>query len=258
MSGASGSVRLQEKGAVARVVLSNPAKFNAMSREMWRELRQIFLELDGRGGLRCVVLAGEGGHFCSGGDIAEYPGFRFDEASLRDFHEGDVWGALQALQACPVPVIGEIQGNCMGAGVELACCCDIRVAGGNARFGAPIARLGFPMAPREAQLVARELGVQLARSMLLEAAVFDADQMLAQGFLNAVVTESALAGYVLERAAGVCRLAPQATRMNKQTLRALTGGGEKCGMSERPYAYANTAEHREGIAAFLDKRPPAF
>ncbi|HEY9095918.1 MAG TPA: enoyl-CoA hydratase/isomerase family protein [Hydrogenophaga sp.] len=258
MSGAFGSVRLQDDGVLARVVLSNPAKFNAMSRKMWWELRQIFVDLHGRGGLRCVVLVGAGGHFCSGGDIAEYPGFRFVESSLRDFHEEDVWGALQSVQDCPVPVIAEIQGNCMGAGVELACCCDIRVAGGGARFGAPIARLGFPMAPREAQLVSRELGLQMARSMLLEAAVFEADQMLMHGFLNSVVSESELAGHVLKRAADVCRLAPQAARLNKLTLRVLTGSGEKDALFKQAYAYANTAEHREGIAAFLAKRPPAF
>jgi enoyl-CoA hydratase len=246
------------KGVLARVVLSNPAKFNAMSRSMWRALKQIFLELNGREALRCVVLAGEGGHFCSGGDIAEYPGFRFEEASLRAFHEEDVWGALQTILDCPVPVIAEIQGNCMGAGVELACCCDIRVAGGGARFGAPIARLGFPMAPREAQLVSGEVGLSMARSMLLEAALFEAAEMREQGFLNTVVAPTELAGHVRKRAAAVCQLAPQAARLNKQTLRAMNAAAGVDASLRQAYAYADTAEHKEGIAAFMDKRPPVF
>jgi enoyl-CoA hydratase/carnithine racemase len=69
---------------------------------------------------------------------------------------------------CDVPVVAQIEGNCMGAGVEIACCCDIRTAGASAKFGAPIARLGFPMAPREAKLVSDALGGLTAREMLLE------------------------------------------------------------------------------------------
>ena len=81
----SGHVRLKIDGAVARVTLSNPAKFNAMSRAMWRELAAAVAQLAARSDLRALVVAGEGGHFCAGGDIAEYPDFRFDEAALRDF-----------------------------------------------------------------------------------------------------------------------------------------------------------------------------
>ncbi|MBA4262363.1 MAG: enoyl-CoA hydratase, partial [Comamonadaceae bacterium] len=151
----SGHVRLLIDGAVALVTLSNPARFNAMSRAMWRELRGVFSELQQRSDLRAVLVAGEGGHFCAGGDIAEYTDFRFEPEGLRDFHENDVWGGLSAMLACDLPMVAQIEGNCMGAGVEIASCCDIRVAGQGARFGAPIAKLGFPMAPREAELVAR-------------------------------------------------------------------------------------------------------
>ena len=176
MISVTGRVHLALHGQVAQVTLSHPGKFNAMSRAMWRELKTVFVELQGRSDVRCVIVAGEGGHFCAGGDIAEYPDFRFDEAALRDFHEGEVWGGLSALLACDLPVIAQIEGNCMGAGMEIASCCDIRVAGASARFGAPIARLGFPMAPREAQLVAGALLFQLyhgaARFVLIAGGAF--------------------------------------------------------------------------------------
>lgn len=254
----AGRVNVHGAGPVLRVTLSHPGKFNAMSRAMWLELKRVFDELGGRAGLRCVVIAGEGGHFCAGGDIAEYPAFRFDEAALRQFHEGDVWGGLQAVLACPVPVVAQIQGNCMGAGVEIASCCDLRVAGEGARFGAPIARLGFPMAPREAQLVAREVGAAAARTMLLEAAILEADQMQACGFLNAVVPDSRVAAEADRRAARVAQLGPQAARMNKSTLRTLGNEGLSEALLKNAYGYADSAEHREGIAAFLAKRPPVF
>jgi enoyl-CoA hydratase/carnithine racemase len=254
----SGRVHLAIDHALARVTLSHPGKFNAMSRAMWRELKAVFTSLQVRTDLRGVIVAGEGGHFCAGGDIAEYPDFRFDAHALRDFHENDVWGGLGAMLACDLPVLAQIEGNCMGAGVEIASCCDIRLAGQGARFGAPIARLGFPMAPREAQLVAREAGLATAREMLLEAAVLDAHEMKARGFLHAVRPDAELPAEVQARAQRIARLAPQAARQNKQTLRALGAGEPLQAVVEQAYHYAAQAEHREGIDAFLAKRQPVF
>ena len=185
----TGSVSTAREGPLAFVTLAHPGKLNAMSRAMWRGLRAAFVALQASDA-RCVVVRGEGGAFCAGGDISEYPDFRFEEASLRDFHETDVWGGLRALLDCDVPVVAQIEGACMGAGMEIASACDIRIAGASARFGAPIAKLGFPMAPREAQLVAQATGALTAREMLLEAAVLDAPLMLARGFLSRVVQDA--------------------------------------------------------------------
>jgi enoyl-CoA hydratase/carnithine racemase len=254
----SGKVQLSSQGLVARVTLSHPGKFNAMSRAMWRELKTVFDHLQQRTDLRCVIVSGEGGHFCAGGDIAEYPDFRFDEAALRAFPEQDVWGGLAAMLACDLPLLAQIEGNCMGAGVEIASCCDIRIAGQDARFGAPIARLGFPMAPREAQLVAREVGLCTVRSMLLEAAVFSADEMMSSGFLRAVLPDADVELDAQVRAQRLATLAPQAARLNKQTLRRLATAPLADGFVAEAYAYADSAEHREGINAFLSKRLPVF
>ncbi|MDP3628330.1 MAG: enoyl-CoA hydratase/isomerase family protein [Hydrogenophaga sp.] len=256
----SGHIALQRQGALAFVTLSHPGKFNAMSCAMWRELRAVFLALQADAALRCIVLRGEGGHFCAGGDISEYESFRFSETSLRDFHENEVWGGLRAVLDCDVPVIAQIEGNCMGAGVEIACCCDIRIATDTARFGAPIGRLGFPMAPREAALVLREAGALTAREMLLEGAVLTAQQMQARGFLQRVLPVAQLAAEMNATTQRIVALAPQAARLNKQTLRTLQSGAPDAlpALLARAYDYADSAEHREGIAAFLGKRPAEF
>ena len=159
-----------------------------------------------------------------------------------------------AMLECDVPVIAQIQGVCMGAGVEIASACDLRLAAESAKFGAPIARLGFPMAQREAALVAGAVGDMTARAMLLAAEVFGASHMAAQGFLTQVLAEAELDAACQALAKRVSGLAPQAARLNKQTLRALKLGGA----IENPYAYAASAEHREGIAAFIAKRKPHF
>lgn len=264
-----GAIRIERQGALALVTLSHPGKFNAMTRGMWRELRRVFGDIQRDAALRCVLVRGEGGHFCAGGDISEYPEFRFTEAGLRDFHETDVWGGLKAMLDCDVPIVAQIEGNCMGAGVEIACCCDIRVADESAQFGAPIARLGFPMAPREAALVMREAGALLAREMLLEAAVFSAAQMQARGFLSRVMPDGQTATEASFTAARIAALAPQAARLNKQTIRALNQSDDPDYIADsaaisianplrQAYAYANSAEHREGIEAFLGKRKANF
>lgn len=254
----AGQVHCETYGMLARVRLSHDGKFNAMSRAMWRSLRAVFLDLQGRDGLRCVVVSGSGGHFCAGGDIAEYPSFRFDEPALRAFHEDEVWGGLAAMLDCDLPIVASIEGNCMGAGMEIASCCDIRIASDSARFGAPIARLGFPMAPREAALVARAAGDLTAREMLVGAAILDAAEMKQRGFLNQVLPQAELAQGVERRLNGMAGLAPRAARMNKQTLRALSRPTMALPPAEDSYRYADSPEHREGIAAFMAKRAPIF
>ena len=204
-----GRVDLSITGHVAHVTLAHAGKFNAMSRNMWRELRCVFEAVQQDTAIRCVLIRGEGGHFCAGGDISEYAGFRFEEVLLRDFHEGDVWGGLQAMLDCDVPIVAQIEGNCMGAGLEIASCCDLRLATTSARFGAPIAKLGFPMAPREAALVLGAVGELTAREMLLAASVLDAQEMKQRGFLNSVVPDADISLAVQSSVAHICRLRDQ-------------------------------------------------
>lgn len=256
-----GSVVLIIAGGIASVKLLNPGKLNAMSRVMWRELRNVFEIIGQNQNVRCVLVSGEGGHFCAGGDISEYAAFRFDEALLRDFHEGDVWGGLNAMLACDAPVIAQIEGNCMGAGLEIASCCDIRIAASSARFGAPIAKLGFPMAPREAALVMNAVGELTAREMLLSASVLGATQMQQRGFLNSVENDADMESAVNVVAQRVCKLAPVAARLNKQSFRALAHALRAQAATDliaTAYQYAASDEHREGVKAFVEKRPPNF
>ncbi len=286
-------IEFEQHQGVAHVTIHHPKRFNAMSRSMWRELKCVFDAIGCDTALRCVLVTGRGEHFCAGGDISEYADFRFHEATLREFHEVDVWGGLQAMLACDVPMVAKIKGNCMGAGVEIASCCDIRLAAKSAKFGAPIARLGFPMAPREAALITSELGAVTARQMLLTAAVLDAPELAARGFLTAVVADDDLAEHTQVMVQRMLALAPQAARLTKQTFRALNQAlalidkaqdttknelnenadpqhpsvfcagstdqrSAQADFFERAYAYADSAEHREGVGAFLQKRPPVF
>lgn len=245
---------------VACVTLSQPAKLNAIDRAMWRQLREVFdgwAERDPA--LRCVIVRGEGGHFAAGADIEEFPSFRFDEPALREYHEGLIAPALRAMLACDVPLVAQIEGACVGGGLEIAACCDLRVAGRSARFGAPIARLGFPMAPDELAVVARVAGLATAAELLLEARLLDAPAALARGLVHRVVEDELVAQEAEATAQRIAGLAPLAARANKRTLRLLAAGRAPDEAERRAhFAYAASHDHREGIAAFLGKRPPKF
>jgi enoyl-CoA hydratase len=251
-----------EAGAhgIAQLTLDNPGKLNAVSVAMWRELRAHVEALQAEpGAVRVLVVAGAGGNFAAGGDIEEFPGFRFDEAKLAHFHEQEVLPALQAMLACDLPLIAQIDGACIGGGLEIAACCDIRIGAASSRFGVPIARLGFPMAPAEIEIVAAAIGATALRELLLEARVLDAEAARQRGLLTRVVPDEQLGDEVRRCADRIAALSPQALRLNKRALREFAAGARSTPAQRAPhYAYADSAEHREGLAAFNDKRAPRF
>ncbi|PXW96613.1 enoyl-CoA hydratase/carnithine racemase [Sphaerotilus hippei] len=245
---------------VAVLTLSHPGKLNAVSVVMWQRLHEVFDGLAEREPrLRAVIVRGEGGSFVSGGDIEEFPAFRFDEARLRHFHERIVAPALAAMYRCDVPLVAQIERACVGGGLEIACQCDLRIAGQGSRFGAPIARLGFPMAPDELAGVVRVVGWATAAEVLLEARLLDAATALQRGLVQRVVPDEQVAAEAEATAARIAAGAPLAARLNKRTLRLLA---PQVGFTEAQRtalaAYASGPDHREGIIAFIEKRPPNF
>ena len=261
LSSAQGRVCLHAADAagIATLIIEHPGKQNALSVAMWRELRAIFDSLRGATAApRVLLLRGAHGHFAAGGDIAEFPDFRFDADTLRRFHEDDVAPALRSMLDCDIPLVAQIEGSCIGGGLEIAACCDLRIAGRGSRFGIPIARLGFPLAPSEAQIVGRVLGLALLRELLLEARLLPADEALSRGIVSRVVDDDAVAAMARAAATRIAALSPQAMRLNKRTLRQLTTGDPTAAQRHEHFAYADTAEHREGLAAFVEKREPRF
>jgi enoyl-CoA hydratase len=245
---------------VAVLTLSNPGKLNAVSVAMWQQLRVAFDGLAEREPqLRAVIVRGEGGTFVSGGDIEEFPAFRFDEARLRHFHEDIVAPALAAMYQCDVPLVAQIERACVGGGLEIACQCDLRIAGEGSRFGAPIARLGFPMAPDELAGVVRVVGWATAAEVLLEARLLDAASAWQRGLVQRVVPDDQVPAEAEATAARIATGAPLAARLNKRTLRLIA---PQVSFTEAQRsalaAYASGPDHREGISAFIEKRKPTF
>lgn len=242
------------------VTLENPGKRNAIDAALWRALGDLFTELAAEGlPWRSVILTGAGDAFAAGGDLEEFPRVRADLASALDYHEGKVGRALRAIADCPLPVIAAIEGPCIGGGLEIAAMCDLRVAGRSARFGAPIARLGFWMYPGELALLRERLPEGLLAQMLLEGAVLDAERLWGLGVLHHRVED----GHALEEALAVARRivagAPRVARMHKRWLARLrlrtplSEEEKRAGLD-----FLDDPDYREGLAAFLEKRAPCF
>ena len=255
-------IRLEPADAagVATLRISNPGKMNALSLAMWRELRAVFDALrHADAPPRVIVVRGAGHEFVAGADIEEFPQFRLEPESLAAYHEDVLAPALHAMLDCDVPLIAHIEGACIGGGLEIAACCDLRLCEPASRFGVPIARLGFPMAPAEVEIVSHILGQTLLRELLIEARLMGAAEAHARGIVTRVMPADALEDEVRRVATHIAGLSPQAMRLNKRVLRAFARPTfSEPAERAAHYAYADSDEHREGLAAFLEKRPAKF
>ncbi len=251
-------ILIDKNGFIATVTLSNPKKRNALNATMWRTLAQTFNKLSHDESLRCVILRGAEGHFASGADIEEFPAVRNDLESSKRYHMGLIAGALEAISGCLHPTIAAIEGACVGGGLELACACDIRIASPGARFGIPINRLGFPLAPIELRAMLHLLGKAATLEILLEGRIFDAAEAREKGLLHRIVDD--VEAEVRQTAERIAQGAPLAARANKQLLRRLSPPAAPLGEHDinDAFAFLATQDYQEGIQAFLEKRVPVF
>lgn len=209
-------IEVASDGTVARVTVCNAAKLNVVGSALIRELTDAFVALSADAALRAVVLAGEGSRaFIGGADIREMAGL--DPASARAFISL-LHGACAAIRACPVPVIARMQGYTLGAGLEVAACCDLRIAGAGGKFGMPEVRVGIPSVI-EAALLPRLIGWGRTRRLLLTGETIDAVQALAWGLVEEVVADDALDAAVERVLAGILECGQNAVRLQKRLIR---------------------------------------
>ena len=256
----SGAVSLDFEGPIALVTLSNPGRLNAISISMWEALQRVFTQLGARADLRCVVLRGAGGNFAAGADIREFPQARADLDGVLHYHMHVIAPALAAIAACMHPVLAQIDGVCVGGGLEIASQCDLRIAGSSSRFGVPINRLGFPMAPEEMRGLLALAGRAVTAEILLEGRVFGADEAFAKGLLTRIVPDAQVAADVMRSAQRIAAGAPLAARINKRTIARLCAQHEPLTADELRslFGYAQSRDHHEGVRAFLAGEDPVF
>ena len=252
---------VERDGAIATVVLSNPGRLNALTVSMWQELKRTLDALSAEDSLRCVVLRGAGSEaFAAGADIAEFATARDNAGQGKVYHRQYVHGALKAVGECRHPTVAMIHGPCVGGGLEIACMCDLRIAGRSGRFGVPISRLGFAIAYDELAAVLPLTGRAVAMEILLEGRIWEAREALGKGLLTRVVDDARLEEEAYAAARRIADGAPLANRWHKRFVRRLVPQPAPLTEAEIEdnFAYFATEDYRIGMRAFAEKRKPEF
>jgi enoyl-CoA hydratase/carnithine racemase len=251
-------IRLERNGAIATLIINNPEKRNAMNLDAWRRLSEITAELDADDDLRCVLVTGAGDHFAAGADISEFPEKRMSAAQAEDYGK-IVADALHAFANLKHPTVAVIRGACTGGGLEIACCCDMRLAAEGSRFGIPINRLGHAFAYPEMAAALAVVPAPVIMELLLEGRILETDEAYAKGLLTRVVPPEQLDDEAETVAWRIAKGAPLAARGSKKILRRLLSG-ETIPPAELKtgYALCDSEDYKEGVRAFLAKEKPAF
>lgn len=253
MADATVQVEINERsgGRVARVTIDNRRRLNCLSTPLIVELRGAFEKLSDDQTLRAVVLTGAGERaFIGGADLNELGAFCADSARLfiTRLHQ-----ACDAIRKCPVPVIGRVNGFCLGAGLEVAASCDMRAASDNATFGMPEVHMGIPSVI-EAALLPGLIGWGRTREMLLTGVLYSAREALAMGFVQKSVPAAQLDAAIDPWLAGIVRATPKAVRSQKALIdrweRVPIDEGIYAGIDALSDAY-NTGEPQAAIKAFF-------
>ena len=253
------TVDLERRDSVAVLTLNRPEALNAVSPEMLDELDERLDEVSGDPGLRAVVLTGAGEKaFCAGADVAHMRDAGALEArawARRGHHIAD------RIEGLDTPVIAAVNGYALGGGCEIALACDVRVAADTARFGQPEVTLGIIPGWGGTQRLARATSIGFAKEVILTGRTVKADEALRVGLVTHVHPRDELLDRAVELAEMIAGRPASAVAAAKALCNLALGGGVPAPYAREIDAFAlafATADQREGMAAFFEKRPPRF
>lgn len=258
---AADKIRLDIDGAIARMVIDNAARRNALDLAMWRAIPELARIADEDPEIRVVILtAAPGLPFCSGADISEFSTVRATAEGGRAYEAANA-AAFDALASCGKPVIAAISGFCLGGGMGLAACCDLRVASADAQFGIPAGRLGVGYPPASMAYVVAAVGAAAARDLFFTARRFGAADARALGFLDRLTETHTALREAEELAIEIAANAPLTLRAAKAAIAhvaRLPAAPDAATCEALAGACFDSADYAEGRDAFLAKRKPNF
>jgi enoyl-CoA hydratase/carnithine racemase len=253
------TIEFERRGRVGWVRLNRPEKLNAMSAMMWAELAELGPELRDDPDLRAVVVIGNGRAFSAGIDLSTFGGSGVETVgpeSIARTQEGYLW-----LHEAWYPTIAAVRGHALGAGMQLAVACDLRIVARGARFGMLEAKYGLMPDLTGTQLLPRVVGPAKAKELIFTAEQIDADEAFRIGLANRVVDDDALEQTVADLAERLAAQPPIAIRGAKRAIDASTTLPVREGLvleHEGQTACVRSADFKEAITAFLEQRAPHF
>lgn len=245
---------------ITTLTLNRPDKRNALSAQMITELTDFAIEMTRSRSARAIILRGAGTIFCAGGDLSWMQAQIEADRATRITEARRLAMMLKALNEMPVPLIGQVHGAALGGGVGLLCICDVVIAEETATFGLTETRLGLIPATIGPYVVAR-MGEGATRRVFMSSRRFDAEEARALGLVADVVPQDALEARVAQETAPYLRVAPGAAGAAKRMARQLGPKITDAMIDSSIEALADIwegDEAAEGIAAFLEKRPPVW
>ncbi len=254
-------ILVRQEDAVGFITINNPGRRNAISLAMWQELAVAAHGLAAADGCRGVVVRGAGGAaFAAGADIAEFDEKRASASAVEAYDQA-VAVACMAIGSLPVPTIALIEGYCIGGGLGLALCCDLRLAAPDAQFAIPAARLGVAYRFDLVAKLVSVVGPARAKDMLLTARMVGADEALAMGLVNRVSSGGGLSDLLDSYLAKLTVNAPLTLVAAKQAVDQLAidpGLRDMALVARLEAACVGSADYVEGRRAFREGRPPRF
>jgi enoyl-CoA hydratase/carnithine racemase len=245
------TIQVERLEDILRVTFDNPTRRNAIGTEALNGLDRLAGEIAEDHTVRAVILTGAGDRaFTSGFDLRELADFE-PEHFMRS-HFSDV---IEKWARLPVPMIGALNGHCMGGGVHVAVACDIRIAVPGVRFMIPAARFGFIYVPRAIRRIERTLGPSYAAQLLYLDAELQGESLTGISFIQEIVDPADLTSAALEIAQRVAKLAPLAVAGMKQLVR---DDPDDAAMTAAIHRCAHSEDVREGLAAMREKRTAKF
>jgi len=242
---------------VGTITLNRPEALNALNSTVMREVTSAAAEFDADAGIGAIIITGTGGKaFAAGADIKEMAGLSFSEVFESDFFAA--WGRLAAVRT---PLIAAVAGYALGGGCELAMMCDVLIAAEDAKFGQPEIKLGVLPGMGGSQRLTRAIGKAKAMDMILTARNMDAAEAERSGLVSRVVPAEKLMEEAHAVATTISQMSRSASRMAKEAVnRAFESSLTEGLLYERRLFHSAfaTEDQSEGMAAFIDKRPPTF
>lgn len=255
------TTQLDRADHTATITFSQPERRNAMTLQMWAELREACSSIAAtnlaQDGDRVVVLVGDGSAFVAGADISQFQQARTNPEDQESYGR-TVNGAYADIAALPQPTIAKIRGACVGGGAAIAVSADIRIADTTARFGVPPARLGIGYPTEGVAALVRLVGPAWTRQLLYSGDLIDAATALRIGLVNEVVAPEELDDRVADLATSIAARAPLSQRAANIAVEAFFDNSRLPEAEVAAALCATSADYLEGVAAFLEKRPANF